>query len=216
MSCLIEAAVESADQAAFAVREGAGRVELCDFSVEGGRTPMEAAVREVLAEVTCPVHLLVRPRGGGFVYPEPELRVIERQIDMAKQLGARAVVLGALRADRRVDRVALARLIGRARPLEAVFHRAIDLCPDPVMALDALLTLGVDRVLTSGGAATALEGAATIRRMVEVAGHSLIIMAGGGVRAKHVKELVERTGVLELHARDVRGIREALQVGQVG
>ena len=196
-----------------AVRNGAERLELCDFSVEGGRTPMEATVREVLNEVSCPVHLLIRPRGGGFVYPEPELRVIERQIDMAKELGARAVVLGVLRADRRVDRVALARLIGRARPLEVVFHRAIDMGPDPVAELDALQALGVDRVLTSGGAPTALEGVATIRRMVEVAGASLIIMAGGGVRARNVRELVERTGVIELHARDVRGIREALQDG---
>ena len=213
MSCLIEAAVESADQAVLALRDGADRLELCDFSVEGGRTPLDAAVREVVAQVGCPVHLLIRPRGGGFVYPEPELRVIERQIDTARQLGARAVVLGTLRPGHRVDRIALARLIGRARPLEVVFHRAIDLCPDPVAELDALLTLGVDRVLTSGGAATALEGAATIRRMVEAAGSSLSIMAGGGVRAKNVKELVERTGVTEVHARDVRGIREALQVG---
>lgn len=213
MSCLIEAAVESADEAVMAVRNGADRLELCDFSVEGGRTSVEAAVREVLAEVSCPVHLLIRPRGGGFVYPEPELRVIERQIDLAKQLGAQAVVLGALRADRRVDRVALARLIGRARPLEVVFHRAIDMCPDPLSELDSLLALGVDRALTSGGAVTALEGAATIRRMVQVAGNSIVIMAGGGVRARNARELVERTGVIELHARDVRGIREALQVG---
>jgi copper homeostasis protein len=210
VSCLIEAAVESADQAAFAVRDGADRLEVCDFSVEGGRTPLEAAVRTVRAEVTCPLHLLIRPRGGGFHYAEPELRVIERQIDEAKQLGAHAVVLGVLRADRRTDRIALARLIGRSRPLEVVFHRAIDLCPDPVAEVEVLLTLGVDRVLTSGGAAVALEGAKVIRRMVEVAGQSLTVMAGGGVRARNVRELVERTGVSEVHARDVRGMRQAL------
>ena len=193
-----------------AVRNGADRLELCDFSVEGGRTPRDEAVRQVLAEVACPVHLLIRPRGGGFFYPEPELRVIEHQIDSAKQLGAQAVVLGTLRADHRVDRIALARLMGRARPLEVVFHRAIDVCRDPVAELDSLLTLGVDRVLTSGGARTALDGWATIQRMVETAGDSLIIMAGGGVRARNVRELVERTGVREVHTRDVRGIREAV------
>jgi copper homeostasis protein len=91
-----------------------------------------------------------------------------------------------------------------------VFHRAIDLCPDPVAEVDVLLTLGVDRVLTSGGAAVALEGAKVIRRMVEVAGQSLTVMAGGGVRARNVRELVERTGVSEVHARDVRGMRHAL------
>jgi copper homeostasis protein len=153
---------------------------------------------------------MIRPRGAGFAYAEPELQVMELQIDQAKSAGAGGVVLGVLRSDHRIDRIALARLLGRARPLEVVFHRAIDMTPDPVAALDPLLTLGVDRVLTSGGAATALEGAPTIRRMVELAGNTLSVIAGGSVRARNVKRVVEQTGVVEVHARDVKGIREAL------
>jgi copper homeostasis protein len=119
-----------------------------------------------------------------------------------------AVVTGVLRPDARVDRIALARLIGRARPLELVFHRAIDLTPDPLAALDAVLALGVDRVLSSGGKASALEGAEMIRRMMDHAGKRLTLVAGGGVRARNVKSLIEKSGVTEVHARDISGIRD--------
>ena len=210
MNVVIEAAVESADEAQFAVKNGAARLELCDFAVEGGRTPLEPMVREVSRRVSVPYHVMIRPRGAGFTYAEPELRVMEIQIDQAKSAGASGVVLGLLLSDHRIDRIALARLLGRARPLEVVFHRAIDMTPDPVAALDPLLTLGVDRVLTSGGAATALEGAPTIRRMVELAGNTLSVIAGGSIRARNVRQVVEQTGVVEVHARDVKGMREAL------
>jgi copper homeostasis protein len=210
VNLMVEAAVESADEARFAVSNGAARLEVCDFAVEGGRTPIGAVVRDVSQRVPVPLHVMIRPRGASFNYAEPELQVMERQIDEAKAMGVAGVVLGTLLPDRRIDQVALARLIGRSRPLEVVFHRAIDMTPDPVKALEGLVSLGVDRVLTSGGAATALEGANTIRRMVESAGNMLVVIAGGGVRARNVRQVVERTGVLEVHARDVSGIREAM------
>lgn len=208
MTLRIEAAVESAAEAAFAARNGADRLEVCDFSVEGGRTPHPDTLRQILAASSLPVHVLIRPRGGGFDYGEAELRVMEQQIDEAKELGVAAVVTGVLRADGKVDRIALARLIGRSRPLELVFHRAIDLTPDPLAALDALLALGVNRVLTSGGKPTAAEGAAVIRQMIGHAGKNLTVIAGGGVRARNVKSLIERSGVVEVHARDITGIRD--------
>ena len=94
--------------------------------------------------------------------------------------------------------------------MSVTFHRAIDMTLEPLEALEALLMLGVDRVLTSGGAVTALEGASVIRKMVDRAGNDLVVMAGGGVRSRNVKEVVDRSGVREVHARDVRGMREAL------
>lgn len=210
MPVLIEAALETAAEVAAAGTSGADRLELCDFTVEGGRTPLELNLRDMMTAARQPVHVLIRPRGGGFSYGDAELVVMEQQIELARSLGAAGVAIGALLPHRRIDRVATARLVGVARPMRVTFHRAIDLTPEPVEALEALLELGVDRVLSSGGAATALEGAAVLRAMVERAGNSLAVMAGGGIRARNVKDVVDRSGVGEVHARDVRGIREAL------
>lgn len=210
MLVVIEAALESVRELAGAGPGAADRLEMCDFSVEGGRTPLELNLRDLMAEAGLPVQVLIRPRGGAFTYGDAELVVMERQIELARDLGAAGVALGALLPNRRIDRVATARLIGCARPMSVTFHRAIDLTPEPLAGLEALLELGVDRVLTSGGAATALEGAAVIRGMVERAGNALVVMAGGGIRARNVKDVVDRAGVREVHARDVRGLREAL------
>lgn len=207
MSLLVEAAVASVDEALAAVAEGADRLELASFDVEGGVTPAEGLMRAAIRRVTVPVMVLVRPRGGGFQYSAAELAVMEGQIAVARRAGAVGVVIGALTADRRVDRVAMLRLLSAARPLSVTFHRAIDVTPDPVATLDPLMALGVERVLTSGGRATAIEGAEVIRRMVERAGADLTVMAGGGVRRHNLGELVERTGVREVHSRDVRGLR---------
>ena len=210
MPVLIEAALESAAEIGATDLVCCDRLEACDFSVEGGRTPLEITLREMMSAAQHPVQVLIRPRGGGFTYGDAELTVMERQIELARGLGATGVVIGALLPNRKVDRVATARLIGMARPVSVTFHRAIDMTTDPLEALEALLVLGVDRVLTSGGAATALEGSPVIRKLVERAGNDLIVMAGGGVRARNVKEVVDRSGVREVHARDVRGMREAL------
>lgn len=210
MPVLIEAALESAIEINAADPASYDRLEACDFSVEGGRTPLELSLRDMAAAARHPVQVLIRPRGGGFTYGDAELTVMERQIELARLLGASGVVIGALLPNRKVDRVATARLAGAARPMSVTFHRAIDLTLEPLEALEALLVLGIDRVLTSGGAAMALEGVRAIRAMVDRAGDDLVVMAGGGIRARNVKDVVDRSGVREVHARDVRGMREAL------
>ena len=211
MPVLIEAALETAAEVGSIDAASCDRVEACDFSVEGGRTPLEISLREMMAAARHPVQVLIRPRGGAFIYGGAELSVMERQIDLARSLGASGVAIGALLPNRRIDRIATARLVGRARPMSVTFHRAIDMSPEPLEGLEALLELGVDRVLTSGGAATAFEGAAVIRSMVERAGGDLVVMAGGGIRARNAKDVVDRSGVREVHARDVRSMREALR-----
>jgi copper homeostasis protein len=211
MPILIEAALETAAEVGSVDPASCDRLEACDFSVEGGRTPLEQGLHDMMAAARHPVQVLIRPRGGAFVYGDAELVLMERQIELARSLGAAGVALGALLPNRRVDRVATARLLGSARPLSVTFHRAIDMTPDLLEGLEVLLELGVDRVLTSGGNATALEGARVIRTMVERAGEDLVVMAGGGVRARNVKEVVDRSGVREVHARDVRGMRDALR-----
>jgi len=211
MSVLIEAALATAAEVGSVDPAALDRLEACDFSVEGGRTPLEITLRDMMGAARHPVQVLIRPRGGAFTYGDTELLLMERQIELARSLGAAGVALGALLPNRRIDRVATARLLGFARPMSVTFHRAIDMTPDPVEGIEVLLELGIDRVLTSGGAGTALEGARVIRTMVERAGNDLVVMAGGGVRARNVKEVVDRSGVREVHARDVRGIREALR-----
>jgi copper homeostasis protein len=210
VAVLIEAALESSIEIGAADPSSLDRLEACDFSVEGGRTPLELSLREMTAVARHPVQVLIRPRGGAFTYGDAELTLMEKQIELARALGASGVVIGALLPNRKVDRVATARLIGATRPMSVTFHRAIDMTPEPIEALEALLMLGVDRVLTSGGAVTALEGARVIRSMVDRAGNDLVVMAGGGIRSRNVKEVVDRSGVREVHARDVRGIRAAL------
>jgi copper homeostasis protein len=204
---LVEACVESLVEAVAAEQGGAGRLELCADMAVGGTTPSTSVMEDVLPGVTIPVFVMVRPRGGGFEYDAGELAIMLRDIVRAREAGAHGVVTGALREDGRVDSEAMRRLLETAHPLPVTFHRAFDATPDLARALETLLALGVDRVLTSGGAARAIDGSEQIAALVRRADSRLVVMAGGGVRADHAAALVERTGVPELHARPATGGR---------
>jgi copper homeostasis protein len=216
MTILIEAAVESLDDALAAISGGADRLELCADLDAGGTTPAPARVAGVLARVNVPVLVMIRPRPGDFVYSRTELDRMRDDIAIALELGAAGVVLGALDRSGRVDVTATRALIASARGRAVTFHRAIDETPDVLQSIDALASLGVERVLSSGAAPTALEGAATLARMVARAGDALRIVAGGGVRAHNAAAIVGRAQVREVHARcgtdasRIRGIRDAL------
>jgi copper homeostasis protein len=216
MTILIEAAVESLDDALAAISGGADRLELCADLDAGGTTPARARVAGVLARVNVPVLVMIRPRPGDFVYSRTELDRMRDDIAIALELGAAGVVLGALDRSGRVDVTATRALIASARGRAVTFHRAIDETPDVLQSIDALASLGVKRVLSSGAAPTALEGATTLARMVARAGDALRIVAGGGVRAHNAAAIVGRAQVREVHARcgtdasRIRGIRDAL------
>ena len=203
---LVEACVDSVDSAVAAERGGALRVELCDSLGDGGTTPSAGMIEACVERVAVPVFVIVRPRGGEFVASAAELDVMERDIAMAGRLGARGVVVGLLRADASIDEGRMARLVERAGSLELTFHRAFDATPDLERSLDVLISLGIHRVLTSGGAPTALAGAERIAGLVLRAGEGLVVMAGGGIREEHASALVARTNVREIH---VRGARNA-------
>ena len=145
--------------------------------------------------------MLIRPREGDFVLGAGELELMAVEIGAAKAAGADGIVVGALTGSGAIDRPAVRRLVDAARPLTVTFHRAFDQVTDQVAALELLVALGVGRVLTSGGAPTALEGAGRLRELVEAAAGRIVIMAGGSVRPDNVAELVRRTGVMEVHAR---------------
>jgi copper homeostasis protein len=201
MPPLFESCVDSPEAALASARGGAGRVELCARLDVGGTTPDRTRIARCVAALAIPVFVMIRPRGGDFVYDGAEIAAMEADVAGAIASGAHGVVLGALRADATIDVDVMRRLIDRARPLPVTCHKAIDATRDPIEALDALLALSVDRVLTSGGAETAAGGATTIARMVARAGDALVVMAGGGVRAHNVAALVRQTGVREVHAR---------------
>src|SRR6266404_117614 len=156
---LVEACVDSIESALAAVRGGAHGIELCANLVEGGTTPSAGTLAVCRERLDIPIHVLVRPRGGDFLYTAAEFTVMLEDIRRAKQAGAEGVVTGALRAGGEIDTDRTRELIGAARPLRVTFHRAFDVCRDPAAALEALIVLGVDRVLTSGQAATAPQGA---------------------------------------------------------
>lgn len=197
---VIEACCDSLATARAAQQHGATRVELCGPG-DGGTTPSPGLLARVRDAVTVPLMVMVRPREGGFVYDDDELAVMAADVVAARELGADGVVLGPLRPDGAVDQRALATLVALARPLRVTFHRAFDRTPDPEAALDALLAQGVDGVLTSGHAPTALAGADRLRAWQAHAGDRLEVMAGGGVRAAHARALVHAAGVRAIHAR---------------
>lgn len=197
----LEACVDSIESALSAQAGGADRVELCDNLLEGGTTPSAGLIALCCARLEIPVHVLIRPRGGDFVYSELELEVMRRDIAVARECGARGVVFGMLLPDGSIDLPHTRALIGAARPLAVTFHRAFDFTADPDQALDDLIALGVDRLLTSGQAASAIEGTGILARLVQRAAGRIVIAAGGGLSEENVLAVIERTGVPEVHVR---------------
>ena len=204
MPILIEAAVESLDAALAAVEGGADRLELCTDLVHGGTTP---DLKLLHVQLPIPVFVLVRPRTGDFVYTDAEHRTMLEQISRARSGGAHGIVTGDLSLDRTRD------LIAAARPLPVTFHRAFDVFPDRSETLERLISLGVERVLTSGGAPTAPEGADEIRRLVVQAKGRIAILPGGGINPNNVARLVKQTGVREVHfsVKDATKVRKVVQ-----
>jgi copper homeostasis protein len=206
----IEAAVEALESAVAAEGDGAGRIELCANLSVGGTTPSAELIATVLEKTQLPVFVMIRPRGGGFVYTDAELAAMTRDIESARRTDIGGIVTGVLKPDGGVDVDRTRLLVDSAAGLPVTFHRAFDFAGNLPDALEQLIEIGVSRVLTSGGAPTAAEGASVIAALVAQACDRITIIAGGGVRDHNVRELVAHTGVGEVHARDVRGMRRAL------
>jgi len=216
MSVLVEACVDSVTSAVAAERGGARRLELCDNLSDGGTTPSAGMISAVKAAVRIPVVVIIRPRGGGFVYTDTEVGVMRLDIAAARMLGADGVAVGALTRDARVHVEQLRQLRDTAAELPVTFHRAFDLVRDQDAALEALVAERVDRVLTSGGAPSAIDGATAIGGLVRRAAGRIVILAGGGVREENVQELVHRTKVREVHVRGTRVLQVAMTEGRSG
>ena len=201
---LVEACVDSVASALAAERGGARRLELCDALFDGGTTPSAGMIAACKESVSIPVFVMIRPRGGGFVYSDAERDVMRRDIVVARELGADGVVIGGLRPGGLVDLELVRLLVDAAHGLPVTFHRAFDLVPDFGTALDSLAGAGVQRILTAGGRSTAAEGAEVLATLVRRAGSRIVVMAGGGVREDNVESLVSISGVREVHVRLTR------------
>lgn len=196
---IFEVCIDSVEGALAAQQGGAQRVELCDNLVEGGTTPSIGTIEVACRSASLGVNVMIRPRGGDFVYSDLEMDVMKADILAAKKCGANGVVFGLLKPDGRIDKPRTRELIELARPMSVTFHRAFDLCRDPGEGLDDLIELGVDRLLTSGQKADALSGADCIKALVTQSKGRIIIMAGGGVNEKSLPLIAAQTGVSEVH-----------------
>ena len=198
-SYLLECCVDSAESALNAAQGGADRLELCSGLVIGGITPTLSLYEQVRRHTGLPIHILIRPRFGDFLYSNQELSVMEADIRAFRQAGAQGVVIGCLTPEGDLDPEAMKRLMAAAGGMSITLHRAFDMCRDPFRTLAQAKALGINTILTSGQAATAPEGAALLGELVERAGERIAILAGSGVSAASVPAL-SRVGVRQFHA----------------
>ena len=195
---IVEVCAYSLSSCITAQKARAGRIELCGGLSEGGTTPSAGLIQLAKQSLTIPVIVMIRPRGGDFLYSSSELAVMRADISMAKMLGADGVVLGILNADGTVDEAQTRQLVDLANPMPVTFHRAFDMTSDPFDALESIINTGAVRILTSGQQPTAEKGAALLRKLAGLAGNRIEIMAGAGVYEGNTNLLMQ-TGVKALH-----------------
>lgn len=199
MSFLVEICVDSVESAIVAEAAGAGRIELCSALVEGGVTPAAGLIEAVRSNTSLRMHVLVRPRSGDFLYSDSEFGVMRREIDTVGEKGAEGIVTGILMRDGNVDVERTALLVEYAAPMSVTFHRAFDMCRDPMKALEDIISAGAGRILTSGQAKTAIDGSQLIRKLRDASQGRIIIMPGGGIDEYNAALLATATGATEYH-----------------
>jgi copper homeostasis protein len=196
---LIEICVDNLDGVLAAQRGGADRAELCAGLVEGGLTPSFGTVREALRQATIPCFVIIRPRGGDFLYSDAEFSTMLADVEALRDLGAAGVVVGCLTAEGAIDEPRMRQLVERARPMKVTCHRAFDMTANPFEALEALIRCGVDRVLTSGQVPDAMDGLEVLRALVEQAGERIIVLVCGKLREASIATVRRATGAREMH-----------------
>jgi copper homeostasis protein len=210
--CLLEISVETLEAALAAERGGADRIELCGNLSAGGVTPDAELLRAVRAQVHSPIFSMVRPRAGDFVYSGAQFLEMRRSITDAKESGMDGVVLGVLAKDHRVDVARTRELVEFSKPLPVTYHRAFDEAVDLHQALEDVIQSGAKRILTSGGAKSALEGAAVLAELIEAAAERIVIVPGAGISATNIERVAQRIKAREFHS----GLGSALPYGSKG
>lgn len=198
MTMILEVCVDDARGLDAAIAGGADRIELCSALSVGGLTPSPGLMR-LAAQALVPVYAMIRPRAGGFIYGEADIRQMEADIAAVREAGLAGIVIGASRADGTLDAETLRRLLAVAR-MPATLHRAIDLVPDLPEAVETAISLGFERILTSGGKRTALEGLDGLQAMISRAAGRIIIMPGSGISTDNVGAILGAIDTREVHA----------------
>ena len=200
MEYFLESCCTDVEQIRRAQEAGARRIELCEKLAVGGVTPSAELLKAAISVATVPVNVLVRPRGGDFVFSAAEADTMLRDIELCREAGAAAVVIGALDSRGEVDMPLMRRLCDAASGMSVTFHRAFDVCADPLAAFEDVLALGCDRLLTSGHESDAFKGRFFIAELVERAAGRIIVMPGCGVRRSNIARIAADTGAVEFHA----------------
>ncbi len=201
-----EACVETFEQAMLAEKKGADRIELCSELSVGGLTPAAELMKKTCSVLKIPVMVMIRPRAGNFHYSEEEISQMKQEIDLAKKAGAAGVVFGLLTSKNQIDIENTRILADYATPLPVTFHKAIDELENPADGVPVLKNIrGITRILTSGGKATADEGAEVIRKMKEATGENLTIVAAGKITDKNINQIQKLTQVSEFHGKQIVG-----------
>jgi len=196
---ILEACVNSTSSAIEAANGGADRVELCENMAEGGCTPSHGSIVLARKAIAIDLFVMIRPRGSDFLYSDEEFEVMKEDILIAKNAGADGVVFGLLNPDGTIDKERTKKLMELSRPMKVTFHRAFDMTNDPFQAMEDLISLGVERILTSGQQENVLSGANLIRELIMNANGRIIIMPGGGIKEHNIKEVIEATCACEYH-----------------
>jgi copper homeostasis protein len=207
----IEVCANSLESALNAQKGGAHRVELCSNLYEGGTTPSMGELSFARELLNIQVNVLIRPRGGDFVYSENEIEIIKRDVLNCKNIGVDGVVIGFLNADGGIDKKLTQEITDLARPMSVTFHRAFDMCKNPEKSLLDLIEIGVDRILTSGAENKAIDGVELLRKLVDQAGENIIIMPGSGIRANNILEIIKQTGAKEFHVSERKSHESPMQ-----
>lgn len=196
----LEIAVFSVQSALDAIKAGADRIELCENPYEGGTTPSYGSLVEMSKDKSVPVFPIIRPRGGDFLYTDTEFQIMKQDVLIAKELGYKGVVIGLLKSDGSIDTYRTAELVALAQPMQVTFHRAFDRCNEPMHALEDVISSGCHRILTSGQVPNVANALPLIKQLVNKANGRIIIMPGSGVRSNNIAEIIDQTGVVEIHS----------------
>ena len=211
MSFTLEICCYNYQSCIIAEAAGADRIELCADAAEGGTTPGYGTIKLVKEKAGIDVYPIIRPRGGDFFYNEEEFMVMKSEILLCKELGCEGVVIGMLKQDGTIDKNHCKQLVTLAYPMSVTFHRAFDRAINPFEALEDIIQIGCERILTSGHKPVAIEGAQLLDELIRQANDRIIIMPGAGIRAANIIDVAKKTGAVEFHSSASIKINSSMQ-----